>query len=392
MNSPLSLHYRQSDDPRRVEVDVRFGDSPARSLWFQSDSLPLRASGDALLCLGLPPAQEVAAPLVLGDPVSRELAAKAPAIRDMLCDWYPGLCRIPLDLPADHAARRETAPRGTGLFFSAGVDSAYSLHSALGTVDTLITLVGADVPVQDTARADRLRHAVRSIAAGHGLQSVIIETNLRQVFDRMIGWVEYHGAALAAVAHMLDDHISRVLVPSSADDASWLRPWGSHPGLDPLWGNDGLAIEHHAMIPRFSKIAAILHDPLLMAHLRVCDYADHNCGHCPDCAFMLDALDVLQGFDRAPTYNRAHHRRGRLVVDGYGTVTDMRDMQRAARSTPRHAALVAEIDRAILRFERLRRLDAITGFDTLLRRFKRLKRRIRYQRAATPAKDQGRSL
>lgn len=361
---------------------VRLGDSRPQTLWFQSDSLPLRASGDALVCLGLPPAQEVAAPLRIGDPVSPELAAKTPAIRDMLAGWYPGLHRVPLELRSEPAPPPKTGSRGTGLFFSAGVDSAYSLHSALGTVDLLITLVGADVPVQETARADRLRNSVRSIAAGHGLQSVIIETNLRQIFDRMIGWVEFHGAALAAVAHMLDDRIDRVLVPSSADEASWLRPWGTHPGLDPLWGNGGLTIEHHAMIPRFSKIAAILQDPLLMAHLRVCDYADHNCGQCPDCAFMLDALSVLDGFDRAPTYNRKDHRRGRLVVDGYGTRSDMRDMQQAARAHPRHAGLVSEIDRAIIRFERERRLDALTGFDTLFRRFKRLKRRLRYRKAA----------
>lgn len=386
MKPPLSLEYRQaSADLRRIEVNVRFGNSAPRILWFQSDSLPLRASGDALVCLGLPPAQEVAAPLHLRASVSPELAAQAPAIRDMLCNWYPGLCRVPLDMGRDPAASVKAGPRGTGLFFSAGVDSAYSLHSARDAVDLLITLIGADVPVQETARADRLRQSVRSVAAGYGLQSVVIETNLRQIFDRMIGWVEYHGAALAAVAHMLDDRISRVLVPSSADEASWLRPWGTHPGLDPLWGNDGLAIEHHAMVPRFSKISAILQDPLLMAHLRVCDYADHNCGKCPDCAFMLDALAVLDGFDRAPTYDRADHSRGRLVVDGYGTRSDMRDMQQAARADPRNAPLVAEIDRAILRFERFRRLDAITGFDTLLRRFKRLKRRLRYQRAATSA-------
>ncbi len=383
MNPPLSLEYSQArSDPRRVEVIVRAGDCPAQTLWFQSDSLPLRANGDALVCLGLSPAQEVAAPLRIGNPVSQELAAKAPAIRDMLSGWYPGLSRVPLEFRGEPAPREKTGPRGTGLFFSAGVDSAYSLHSAFGTVDLLITLVGADVPVQETARADRLRNSVRTIAAGHGLQSVIIETNLRQISDRMIGWVEYHGAALAAVAHMLDDRIDRVLVPSSADEASWLRPWGTHPGLDPLWGNDRLTIEHHAMIPRFSKIAAILQDPLLMAHLRVCDYADHNCGQCPDCAFMLDALSVLNGFDRAPTYNRQDHRRGRLVVDGYGTRSDMRDMQQAARADPRHAALAAEIDHATLRFERQRRLATVTGFDTLLRRFKRLKRRLRYRKAA----------
>lgn len=383
MNPPLSLEYGQGcADPRRVEVIVRTGASRPQTLWFQSDSLPLRASGDALVCLGLPPAQELAAPLRIGNPVSPELAAKAPVIRDMLAGWYPGLCRVPLEFHSEPTPRQKTGPRGTGLFFSAGVDSAYSLHSALGTVDLLITLVGADVPVQETARADRLRNSVRSIAAGHGLQSVIVETNLRQISDRMIGWVEYHGATLAAVAHMLDDRIDRVLVPSSADEASWLRPWGTHPGLDPLWGNAGLTIDHHAMIPRFSKIAAILQDPLLMAHLRVCDYADHNCGQCPDCAFMLDALSVLDGFDRAPTYNRQDHRRGRLVVDGYGTRTDMRDMQQAARADPRHAGLVAEIDRAIRRFERGRRLDALTGFDTLLRRFKRLKRRLRYRKSA----------
>lgn len=386
---PLSLSFAPDQpSPRHADVVVLAGNGPSRRIRFESDGPPLRRSGDALFCLGLIPAMEVDAPLRLDPPPGHVLSHRAAGILDMLQRWYPGLSR-----PVWSATGAPLAPAkggGTALFFSGGVDSSYSLNHDRTRIDTLITLIGADVPSAEADRAARLAETTRAVALAEGMRHILITTDVRTVFDRMISWVDYHGAVLAAVAHLLGDEVGHALIASSADEATYLRPWGTHPDLDPLWGSETVTLEHHALAPRFSKIARIVDTPHLMAGLRVCDYDDNNCGTCPDCVFMLNALAVLDGFARAPTYDRADFVDGRVIADGRGTRTDLLDMRAAAVAAGRPAELPRAIDRAIAAFDRRDQLNRALALDTLRRRFKRWKRRGRYLRASAAASDSSR--
>ena len=377
----LSLAFAPDQpSPRHADILVRKGNAPPRRVRFESDGPALRRSGDALLCLGLIPAMEIAAPLHITPPPGQALADRAAEIANRLAHWYPGLS--PLAWSA--AGRLPPSPNGggTALFFSGGVDSAYSLDLDRARVGTLITLVGADVAATETDRVTRLCRTTRAVAEAEGMRHIVITTDIRSVSDRMIGWVEYHGAVLAAVAHLLGDEVGHCLIASSADQATYLRPWGTHPDLDPLWASETVSFEHHALAPRFSKIARILHRPHLMAGLRVCDHDDANCGTCPDCVFMLNALAVLDGFGRAPTYDRADFVDGHVIADGRGTRTDLLDMRAAAVANGKPADLPRAIDRAIAAFDRRDRLVRALDLATLQRKFKRWKRRRRYLRAA----------
>ena len=377
----LSIAYAaDQSSPRHAHVMVRKGTAAPQRVRFESDSLPLRKSGDALLCLGLGPSMEVNAPLQIGTPPGKTLSEKASDISELLEGWYPGMA--PLKWTSNGKDRPVEKGTGTALFFSGGVDSAYSITVGRARIDTLITLIGADVPVEDSARAARLAQVTRAVAKAEGMRHIVITTDIRKVSDPMIGWVEYHGAVLAAVAHMLGDYIGHVLIASSADEATFLRPWGTHPELDPLWASDTVHFEHHALAPRFTKVASIVQEPHLMAGLRVCDYDDSNCGACPDCVFMLNALAILDGFKLAPTYNRADFVDGRVIADGRGTRADLLDMRTAAMTAGQPVGLPEAIDLAIARFDRQERIRALLGVDTRRRKFKRWKRRLRYRRAA----------
>lgn len=377
----LKLAFAPAAEPQEIAIDWQQGDSAVRRIFFRSDGPALRRAGDALLCLGLPPALEVDAPLAIGAPLGPGMTRQAQRIADRLIDWYPGLAPLRLSAPKQ-ADLDPQGGSGTGLFFSAGVDSSYSLVTASGRLTHLVTLIGADIPVEARDRTERLKRAVRGIAEARGLQSIIVETNIRAASDRLVGWVEYHGAVLAAVAHMLADTLAHVLIASSADEASRLRPWGTHPDLDPMWGTGGLTVEHHALVPRFTKVAGIVDAPDVMRHLRVCDYDDENCGRCPDCVFMLNALSALDAFDRAPTFRMEDAARGRVIVDGRGTRTDLLDMRRGAMAAGRPPGLSDAIDRAIKRYDRALWLDELLGASAMARRLKRWKRRRRYLAAS----------
>jgi hypothetical protein len=320
------------------------GRAPEKRLWFRSDHVPLDRNGAALLCLGLLPAMEVNAPLHISEPLPRQLVGSLPALRQLITDWYPGTTNTPIHCPVSEPTHSKIGHQ-TALCFSAGVDSSYSLAIEQKRIDCLITLVGADVAVNDAVRAERLRQSAQEVAHAYGKTLYVIETNVREIFDRRIGWGEYHGAVLAAVGHLLRQHVRHLLIASSADEASWQRPCGTHPALDHLWGSETLGIEHHAMVPRFSKVARLISETPLMRHLRVCDDDDHNCGRCPDCQFMLRALDVLQAYPHAPTFCQLNARMRRIAIglEEYGTHNDYLDL-RATAITTTNATMGAMIE------------------------------------------------
>ena len=326
---------------------------------------------------------EVNAPLHIDEPLPCKLVESLPSIRQLITEWYPGTSPTPIFCPATKTVTSHTG-RKTALCFSAGVDSSYSLAIEQNRIDTLITLIGADVPVTDSLRAERLRHAADAVAKAFGKNLIVIETNVREIFDRWIGWVEYHGAVLAAVGHMLQHEVKHLLIASSADESSWQRPCGTHPALDHLWGSESLRIEHHAMAPRFSKVARLIPETSLMEQLRVCDRDDHHCGRCPDCQFMHHSLDVLQAFSYARTYPQGQvpMRRIAIGLEEYGTHNDYLDLRATAMTTQRHAKLVKRIDRALRMFwvkDALAKTLAILSWQ---RRFKRFKRRYRYKKSS----------
>lgn len=381
MLPPLELSFEEQGgaDPSRLVVAVRSGERNRR-VTFKSSGPVLKKTGDALLCLGLVPAMELGCDLAIGAPVDRALLKNAEKIQALLCVWYPGY--RPVTVHAEQTTTQYPLSRGSGVFFSAGVDSSYSLADARPRLDGLVTLIGADVELLNSREAAHLKSVAQNVGAAYGLETIVIETDVRTVFDGMIGWVEYHGAVLCAVRHMLADRFDNLLIASSADQSSWTRRWGSHPALDPLFGTEDARIEHHGLVHRLAKIQRILSEPALMSNLRVCDYQHDNCGVCEDCTFMLQTLDTLGGLDRAPTFPAHTLAKGRIKVTGEGSRSDLSHLKAAALSTDRSHRLVDEIDRAMRWYEAKKKINAVLQLPELKRRFKRMKRRYRYWRAA----------
>ncbi|MEM6460924.1 MAG: hypothetical protein AAF724_03320 [Pseudomonadota bacterium] len=349
-----------------------------RLVYFNCEGAQLAASGDALLCLGLLPAMELNVDLRIEAGVDGGLIKNANEIQRLLCKWYPGY--QPVQVQADTLRRRYPEGRGTGLFFSGGVDSSYSLAEENEGLSALVTIIGADVAPEDLPRAKRLRSIAVDVAAEYQLKPIIVTSNIRDVSDRMIGWVEYHGAFLAAVRHMLACDLEKQLVASSADNSSWNRRWGSHPALDKLWGTAGAQIEHHGLVDRLSKIDRIAKEPVLMEHLRVCNREYEHCGACDSCRFMLTALDLLDLRSLSPTYSHLGSAGSTLRVTGEGSLSDLTRMRQVAVARERDA-VVAAIDSALAKYGRKKRFYRSIPVDELNRRFKRFKRQRRLERA-----------
>jgi hypothetical protein len=241
-----------------------------------------------------------------------------------------------------------------------------------------VTVLGADVDVDNKVGTAHLSRLVAEVSETWGKSAIEIRTDLRRVFNGLIGWEEFHGSALAAIRHLLADHIGTQLIASTAGDTSWKRGWGSHPALDPLYGTDSAPIVHHGLVGRADKILALTAAHLALQNLKVCfKKADGtNCGQCQKCIFAIEALDLFGALDRAPTFP---FKPGRLKLrcTGDGNEGDLINLLDHCRLSGRRPDLQADIDRALRTYRRYKPARNVVHRGQ--RALKQIKRRLRLE-------------
>lgn len=255
--------------------------------------------GDAALVLALLPAMRRGEPLQIALPVDARLLDAVDVVQAIFTTWdrdlRPGARwyrRVPVDahpapptapiVPAGAPPRRRTAA-----FFTGGVDSFHTAVAHRGELDLLVYVHGFDVALTDHRLRTEVSAHLRSAADDLGIELLELESDLQAFGDAHgVGWPDYHGAALAAVAHLLVDRVDRVLVPATHTYAH-LEGLGSHPLVDPLWSSGRMEIVHHgADATRADKLRALAHEPAARRHLRVCwenRGGAYNCGRCEKC-------------------------------------------------------------------------------------------------------------
>jgi hypothetical protein len=368
MKRRLRLFFLPEEDPACIRVGIDLGLAGIHSALITANGVPLRRSGDALFCLGLAPAMQLGWELVLEAAVAPQLLGNAAAIQDFFTRWYPDFSRVRVFADPDGSVSERAGT--TGLFFSGGVDSFYSAITERERLDTLVTILGADIDAGYRAGIERLRDAAEAVGHAWGLEVIEIRTDLRRVFDGLVGWEEFHGSALAAIRHLLGGKIGTQLIASTAGATSWDRGWGSHPALDPLLGTPAAPIVHHGLVGRADKILRIAAEPLALRHLRVCYLtADGtNCGSCAKCSFVIETLRLFGALHRAETFPETN---GRIVCTGMGSIGDLRNLLEHVQLRGGPPGLQAEIENALAAY------IAGTTQRKIQRRIRRAAKRVR---------------
>ena len=142
MPHQITLRYEPSRDPREVRIAFLLNRRPWLGCFVRSSGPPLRPCGEALLCMGLLPAIELACDLRIEEPVDRTLLAAVDDVQRMVAGWTPGCHPVRIVAPTRDA--KYPNGRGHGLFFSGGVDSSYSLAVNRNQLDGIVTLLGCD--------------------------------------------------------------------------------------------------------------------------------------------------------------------------------------------------------------------------------------------------------
>ncbi len=271
------------------------------------------AEGDLLVPLALLPAMTAGGRLRVADPVSPRLLAAVPEITGVVgtfdrYGWGLGLEPVVVEAPA-RVPDPPAGSRGVACFFSGGVDSTFTVRANRKDLTALVFVHGFDVALRDAPLRRAVSRELRSAAAALDLPLVEVETDLRAFADELLPWSTYHGAALAAVAHLLAPLASTFLVPAS-DTYATLSALGSHPLLDHLWSSEEVSVVHDGCdASRFDKVRTFGADdgPDPLSWLRVCwknpDGA-YNCGRCGKCVSTMVALRVAGLLERAATFPR----------------------------------------------------------------------------------------
>ena len=154
--------------------------------------------------------------------------------------------------------------------------------------------------------AGKCRGMIHRVAAHFGKRAVEIQTNLHDLLDPYVGWQAMaHGAALAAVGHLLSSHLARIYIPATYSHEIKGHA-GSDPLLDPLWSTETLEFVHDGSeASRLAKVALVAQSDIALQSLRVC-YRNfggaYNCGRCEKCLRTMMNLHAVGALDRCTTF------------------------------------------------------------------------------------------
>jgi hypothetical protein len=353
---------RITQRPEAAELSARVtggpGDLPPR-LWFRvpaEHAAALTAAGDPFVPVLLLASMAARAQLKIEAGVSAMLLASAPRIMRLYRDW----CRLGAIEISAPAVVRERSRRETASFFSAGVDSFYVALKNLTRypggdprrISHLVLVHGFDIAVENEKLFESVRARAEAAAAELGVRLLPVVTNARAALAHL-PWELVHGAVLASVALALGGLFDTLLIASSYEFLG-LRPWGTHPSLDPLWSTEALEIRHDgAELPKPERLRLVAASPVALRALRVCwenPNGEYNCGACEKCLRTMVALAVHGALERAEQFPAAIDPRlvERLHLDEFIRAR-WRDLARLLRERDPGDPLVGAIDSALRR-------------------------------------------
>ena len=239
--------------------------------------------------------------LRVDEPLPPAMHRGARRVGQLLQGWY-GLRPAELIAPLGAESVRPgwaRRPRGRGVFFTRGVDSWGTLLERLDgprrTRPTHLITVDNEVHVDQGVRDAQIAET-QAVADRLGLPLIVVRTDVRHLLDPHTDWgTQTHGSVLAGIGALLRGTLEEVVI-SPTHWTPLLRPWGSHPDLDPAWSLPGLTVTHHPGDEmRWQRVARITEHPAVTDSLLVCwqGTGTRNCGRCEKCIRLLTSLHLL---------------------------------------------------------------------------------------------------
>jgi len=266
----------------------------------------------AIITVAIATGAEIRAPVI-----DKDFASICDILAEAWRDIYPSFkqhgFRICGDLHQEESCStdprysKDSRPKnGDLLLFSGGLDSAASLLANQDSVEALISVWGADVPVRATEVWEGLFQLMRQFEATWGKRHTWVRTNIRSLVknealvEDFTGrgqgtwWMKaQHGVALLSLgAPVCKKHGYANMLIASSHSSHFSVPWGSSPITDSLIKWNGTQIRHDGYdLTRQMKIDRLLAPAIksgLNSKLAVCFSSSRNkvmlnCCRCEKC-------------------------------------------------------------------------------------------------------------
>ncbi len=277
------------------------------NVWFTTDAEQIADDGEIFLSSLLLPAMRLGETLVIDKAVSPPLMENVGKLQDIFNSWYPKFQKIAIEGEVSRESS-DPSPRGVASFFSGGIDSFYTLIKNNHEITTLVYVQGFDVFAHETEFLEKVHPRVVKVAAEFDKKLITVRTNIHEFSDKFAEWAyEYHGCALASVAHLLSPVIRKIYIPSSCG-YKYLLPYGSHLVADQLWSTDKVSISNDGEeATRPSKVKKVCENQSALENLRVClnrKYGNYNCGKCEKCKRTMLNLYIYDKLQQCKTFSR----------------------------------------------------------------------------------------
>jgi hypothetical protein len=283
-------------------------------VWFRFSGLgpeQIALSGDPFIPALLPAAMWFRMPIVIEGDVSERLLAGVPQIMTWWSRWERRM--RPVEIHAGSARHGAARGRGIGCFFTAGVDSFYTLLENLATetgdsrVTHLLFFQGhPGMALENEARYRPRQKHIEDVAREFSLNTVFGSTNAAEIAPGITAdWPIRATSNLIGPGLCLAPLLRRLIVSAAATyDAPF--PQGNHPLTDPMWSTGEVQVVHQGgEASRSRKIQLRIRDSdSALAHLAVCGdgYSpEYNCGRCEKCVRTMIALRAYGVLDRCQT-------------------------------------------------------------------------------------------
>jgi hypothetical protein len=320
-----NIQLQAGSEGWRLRADIAAAEWPRPfELWFEvagpDASPPPDDAADPWLAALLLPAMRLGERLEIDGWISPELDDAVAHLQDVYATWMPSAVRVEVETTGRQPPKWDDAIGATGLFFSCGVDSWFSLLRSEARrlrgrsgVSHLIVVHGVDIDVgnwkADVAMA--MTDHVERIARHFGLEAVAVSTNVRQLYSRTgLSWHWGQAGALAAIGLVLRRTCASLRIAAGGSNASMvvqaaIEAGGCHPLLLPLYSTVDCEFSvDGGEASRLHKVDAVSQSQLALDTLRVC-WASHepayNCGRCAKCVRTMLELALAGSLERCPT-------------------------------------------------------------------------------------------
>ncbi|NLE44666.1 MAG: hypothetical protein GX620_08080 [Chloroflexi bacterium] len=256
--------------------------------------------------------------IAVDEPICPELRTGLAAATAWLKQWSLLEGSIQIETRGDIRYPQNGRTRA-GAFLSGGVDSLAILHCNRADFppdhpssirDALFVhgfdMGGLEGTDDELTSYELALDALRPVAQDAGVNLIPVRTNVRHLLDDVQFWIyQFHGAALASVAHAFSGRLSCVSIASDRSIAD-LRDKSTHPLLEPNFSSANLRVNLAGLLySRLDRVRLISDWQVALDSLRVCTMnppGKLNCGECEKCLRTMLQLLAVDSLDKTSVF------------------------------------------------------------------------------------------